>query len=325
MIDEKSFSPEWINSFRLKPEYSHIQTNILEKMIHSLYLVRLLKISGLDFVFKGGTSLIIILDDDNRFSIDVDIICRETRDTLKEVFDRIIKNSKFISYSLDEKRSYGPGVPKAHYIFNYRSVIDPHTDSSILLDILDEVIVYPDIQECIAESKWIKANEPVYIKTPTIDSVTGDKLTAFAPNTIGIPYFKGKIGFGLEITKQIYDLGKLFNSVSDFKKVSESFHSFAQKEIGYRKITDPDIKLTPEKVLWDIIITCRIIAKRDANKTEPDKTHFRMLQEGIKSFGAAYLIKGKYRLEEAITSSAHIAYSASKILLNDLSPCKVYS
>ncbi len=164
----------------------------------------------------------------------------------------------------------------------------------------------------------------MYIKTPTIDSVTGDKLTAFAPNTIGIPYFKGKIGFGLEITKQIYDLGKLFNSVSDFKKVSESFHSFAQKEIGYRKITDPDIKLTPEKVLWDIIITCRIIAKRDANKTEPDKTHFRMLQEGIKSFGAAYLIKGKYRLEEAITSSAHIAYSASKILLNDLSPCKVY-
>ncbi len=98
MIDEKSFSPEWINSFRLKPEYSHIQTNILEKMIHSLYLVRLLKISGLDFVFKGGTSLIIILDDDNRFSIDVDIICRETRDTLKEVFDRIIQ--KFEIYFL---------------------------------------------------------------------------------------------------------------------------------------------------------------------------------------------------------------------------------
>jgi hypothetical protein len=325
MIDEKSFRPEWINSFKLKSEYSHIQTNILEKMIHSLYLVQMLKKNGLDFVFKGGTSLILVLDEDNRFSIDVDIICREKKETLKDIFDKVIQNSRFISYSLDEKRSYKPGVPKAHYIFKYISVINPDLDSSILLDILDEDIVYPGIKECPVKVKWLRASEQVFIKIPTVDSITGDKLTAYAPNTIGIPYFKGKISFGLEITKQLFDLGKLLDKVTDIKKVSESFYSFARKEIEYRKQISADSELTPEKVLNDIIQTCRVIAKRDANKTEPDKTHFRLLQEGIKSFGSAYMIKGKFRLEDAIISSSKAVYAAAIILTNNLSSYEIYS
>ena len=40
------------------------------------------------------------------------------------------------------------------------------------------------------------------VTVPTIDAITGDKLTAFAPNTIGIPYFKGKDkqSFSMEIS-----------------------------------------------------------------------------------------------------------------------------
>ena len=35
--------------------------------------------NGLDFIFKGGTSLVLLLNDLKRFSVDVDIITVESR------------------------------------------------------------------------------------------------------------------------------------------------------------------------------------------------------------------------------------------------------
>jgi predicted nucleotidyltransferase component of viral defense system len=76
MIDSKSFTKEWLDNFRLRREHKGINVTILEKMVHALSLLEHLKIAGLDFVFKGGTSLVLLLQKDNRFSIDIDIISR---------------------------------------------------------------------------------------------------------------------------------------------------------------------------------------------------------------------------------------------------------
>jgi len=325
MIDDKCFTLEWIESYRHNPEYSNIQTAILEKMIHSLYLVDLLNRNGLDFVFKGGTSLILLMDEDNRFSIDVDIICTAERKELESVFENIVKESKFSAFKLDEKRSYKPGVPKVHYAFEYLSQINPKLKSDILLDVLREEILYPELKIYPVKAKWISGKENGFVKIPSIDSITGDKLTAFAPNTTGIPYFKGNVSFGMEICKQLFDIGRLFEHLSDIKIVSESFFSFAEREISYRKITNSSLELTPENVLKDILRTSLTIAKRNANKTEPEKTNFRLIQEGIKSFGSGYLMTGKFRLDEAITASAKVAYLASKILINDLRTVQIYN
>ncbi|MBK7097825.1 MAG: hypothetical protein IPH58_05105 [Sphingobacteriales bacterium] len=45
----------------------------------------------------------------------------------------------------------------------------------------------------------------------------GDKLTAFAPNTTGIPYFKKDDSMSMEIIKQLYDIGNLFDAVTDIE------------------------------------------------------------------------------------------------------------
>ena len=60
------------------------------------------------------------------------------------------------------------------------------------------------------------------VTVPSIDSITGDKLTAFAPTTIGIPYFKGKDKqpFSMEICKQLFDLSKLFENIQKMKVVA---------------------------------------------------------------------------------------------------------
>jgi hypothetical protein len=58
------------------------------------------------------------------------------------------------------------------------------------------------------DTEWLKQNTPpVTLTVPDINSIAGDKLTAFAPNTTGILYGSGK---EKEIVKQLFDVGCLF-------------------------------------------------------------------------------------------------------------------
>ncbi len=318
MIDPKCFSKEWLDSFKSQNEYKGIQTNILEKMIYALHLVIQLKRHGADFVFKGGTSLVLLLEEGNRFSIDIDIICKTNREQLEKILEQVVENSKFTAVALDERRSYKKGVPKAHYVFEFNSVFNSIIPGKILLDILIDGSIYPEHVEKAIETKWIENIETVIVKMPSINAITGDKLTAFAPNTIGIPYFKGNNDFAMEIIKQLFDLGRLFHHVSNMEVVAESFFSHAKLEISYREVDGK--KTTPELVLRDIIETCLIITKKDLNKYEPEKSNFQLLQKGIKAFGTGYLMSGNFRIDDSIIAAACVAYLAAKILANDLNP-----
>lgn len=85
MIENISFTKEWLNTFRTKREHKGIDVTILEKMVHALSLLEYLKLAGLDFVFKGGTSLVLLLEEGNRFSIDIDIISSVEREPLERI------------------------------------------------------------------------------------------------------------------------------------------------------------------------------------------------------------------------------------------------
>ena len=58
----------------MKKENSSTDIRLLEKTIGTLYLVENLANEGLEFIFKGGTSLILLLNEIKKFSVDVDII-----------------------------------------------------------------------------------------------------------------------------------------------------------------------------------------------------------------------------------------------------------
>ena len=68
MIKEKCFTEEWLDSFKNQAAHKRIDKGILEKMIYALHLLEQLKVNGLDFTFKGGTSLVLLLAEGNRFS-----------------------------------------------------------------------------------------------------------------------------------------------------------------------------------------------------------------------------------------------------------------
>ncbi len=323
MIKESCFTREWLESFRKRPEHRRIDRIILEKMIYALHLLERLKANGLDFVLKGGTGLLFLLDEGNRFSIDVDIICSAGREKLEYLLKKVVETSRFREYILDQERSYRPGVPKAHYAFAFDSVIHTRYSGKILLDILFTDPVYPELTEKSLETKWIETESKTVVTLPSIESITGDKLTAFAPGTIGIPYFKGGQPFAMEICKQLFDLSRLFEKIQRMDTLAAGFHAVATQEIQFRKSSNSGISISPDEVLTDIIATCVVLAKRGSG-TPDEKLKFNELQKGIKAFGTGYLMTGKFRIDDAVAASAKVAYLAAKILTNDLTPIERY-
>lgn len=322
MFNEKCFSKEWLNSFKKQPEHRKIDIIILEKMIYALHLLEQLQQNGLKFTFKGGTSLVLLLNEGNRFSIDIDIVSNNGREEIETILTKVVDSSKFTAFTLEEHRSYKPGVPKAHYTFSYNSSMKGAYSGTVLLDILIEESSYPETIEKVIKAKWIESDDETYVKVPTIEAITGDKLTAFAPNTTGIPYEKGGQSATMEISKQLFDLARLFDQISKIEMVAKSFQIFAKHEIHYRKVTYPN--LTPEQVLQDTIDTCLIITKRERGNAE-EKAKFTHLQKGITAFGTGYLMSGNFRIDDAVVASAKVAHLAAKILSNDISPIKHYN
>ncbi len=316
MIDIRCLKSAWTDNFKSKEKYSKIDPSLLNKMIHALFLLELLQSSGFDFVLKGGTSLILLLDNPQRFSIDLDITTEESQKALEKVIENILHGGIFLRCEYDERRSFIKGIPKAHYKFYYKS--DYQTEPvSIILDVLFEKNKYAKIIEVPIAAIWLEnTGQPTMVKVPAIDAIMGDKMTAFAPTTIGVQYGQSK---DLQIIKQLFDLSKLFNEFSDLDVVYKTFAAIAQAEIKYRKKT-----ISVNDVLEDIIRAGLLIAKRGVSKDVKEQTQYRELASGLLKI-KSFLISEKFRIDEAIEASAKIAYLAARFKNKDFSKIEYYS
>lgn len=304
MIINESYNKEWIESFRKQKEFRTVNPPIFEKMIYAFSLLELLAKSGCKFIFKGGTSLLLMPIDSNRFSIDIDIITEKSKEELEHCIQNAITDSVFTSFAEDERRRDAGGIPKAHYVFNFNA--NYGNEGTILLDVLFIANPYPTTNEVEINCKWILAKEPFYkVTIPSINSILGDKLTAFAPNTTGIPYWLKKPNAPdkrMEIIKQLYDVSNLINHCDTILETKMSFYTTANHQIKFR-----NLKITENDVIEDVFNTALLLAKRDKNKTEPDASCFNDLQSGIIMF-ESHLIKSKFKIEDAIVASAKAAY-----------------
>ena len=143
---------------------------LAEQAVHCLELVAALKEYGLEYQFKGGNSLLLILPEPARFSIDVDIATGESVEKIVETLDRIVDSgSVFIRW---EKRQHKtkPGLPISSYYLFYRSHFDESGESNIMLDVQ------------MRNSPYETELKPV---------VCGD-LAAFQVKTITLPIAEGR-------------------------------------------------------------------------------------------------------------------------------------
>ena len=315
MILEQTYTKSWIENLRKQDDYKKADAANIEKMLYALLLLEKLVENKLDFIFKGGTALVLLFEKPYRFSIDIDIITTQKRTQLEEKLNFVIENSFFTHWELDERRSYKGKIPKAHYKFFYKDA-NFSLGNSILLDVLFSGNPYSETVKLPIKSKLLDTQEPyLAVEMPSVNSILGDKLTAFAPNTTGIKYNVGK---EIEIIKQLFDVSKLIDSCTNISFTKTTFEKVAQEEIKFRKLD-----ITPENVIVDIFKTALILAKRDKNKTEPEKSQFRELQKGIKNL-VNYLIKRNLRIEQAIAASAKIAYFTEIMKQNKLSEFSLY-
>lgn len=312
MILHESFTPEWIREKRKTCPKNPPNPAIMEKMIYALSLVEQLAQTELSFTFKGGTSLLLILPEPRRFSIDVDIVTTESKEKIEAVLTGICTGGIFSSFELDERRSYQPGIPKAHYRLTFFSQWDKK-ELWILLDILFEEHGYPALLQAPIVNEWIQTDKTlVTVQIPSADSISGDKLTAFAPNTVGIRFRVEDDNGGItekqmEVMKQLFDIGILFDRITNIDHLRQSFTIIAQKEIAYRE----EEHLTTETVLNDIINTSLMIGS--LGKFFDPKGEFQHIARGLTQL-KSYIYNGSFRLDDAVLASSKAAYLAAMIV-----------
>jgi len=225
MIAKQCFTSGWIK--RQRERYPKTDPYLIEKQLAAFELLGLLTEEDIEFVFKGGTSLILLLPEARRLSIDLDILGRIPLSILKNIVGKSIFNRVE-----EEVRKPGP-IPKKHYKFYFTSVVDGR-ESYILLDVVDAEPGYSTLQEVQIQSPLFKVEKEVSVTIPTVDGITGDKLTVFAPSTIGISYGRGK---SMEIIKQLFDIGELFDHCSDITEIRASYKHIASQEIDFRGLS----------------------------------------------------------------------------------------
>ncbi len=297
MILAETFKAEWINSFKKTKEFKRINPPVFEKMIFAFGLLEKLAEAGFEFIFKGGTSLLLLLDNFQRFSTDIDVISTKSIEELEDALSEIVAASLFTGFELKKRSSKSGNIPKAHYNIGFQSAF--HENAFIVLDVLIEENPYPVLVESEIKNRWLQTEEPVIkVLTPDINSILGDKLTAFAPSTIGVPYFRGSNSMSTEIIKQLFDINILIHHVSSIEIAHQSYINNCQNQLKYRSLN-----VSIDAVHQDVFNTSLILAKRERNDGHEDKSNFKELQNGIISFNS-FLANGNFRIEEAISASA---------------------
>lgn len=298
MLKMENFKLEHISSLR---EISHSDPAILERTIYAFGLLESLVRVNMPFIFKGGTCLMLLLKTPRRLSTDIDIIVEPGTDILHYIQEA----AKIFPFEeVEEQSRFGRNqIGKRHFKFYYDSPVNKKR-FYILLDILFEKNHYSTLVKKEIKNELLLSEEPYLpVTIPSIDCILGDKLTAFAPHTTGIPFDVGK---EMEIIKQLFDVATLIEECNNFKDIYESYRKTVESELAYR-----GNGCSAEVALLDTIETSACIISRGTIHS----AEFHKLMIGIKSI-RTHMYNVNYSGEKAAVQACSVMYLAACILKN---------
>lgn len=293
MVNTECFNKDWLD--RIRKEFPKIDPSILEKTIYAFHLLSLLAEQKIDFIFKGGTSLLLLLPEPRRLSIDIDILTTISKSELETKLKEIVNDPQFTEWAEDPRTA--TKVPKKHYKLFFNSIINPKDKAYVLLDVLFQENPYPKTNSKILQSRFVTTSSKTEIQIPTINSILGDKLTAFAANTIGVPL---QIGKEMQLVKQIFDVGELFNYADDIKEIETSFKQFVEIESSYREKS-----FTSEEVIKDLYNLAYLISQFKVKGGIENET-INEIFAGMQQM-RSHLISGVFNLEQLKIAAAKTA------------------
>lgn len=273
MFQAATFTPEWIH--RQRRTLGNCDPGILEKCVHALTLLGYLVESGLPFLFKGGTSLLLHLPEVRRLSRDIDIVCGRPAVEVDGVLAGIGQRAPFLRWEEDVRGARG--LPqRRHFKFFYRSALAGNAEQEVILDIVEEAHEVHAIVTRPIRTSFLEPEREVMVRVPTIESLLGDKLTAFAPKTVGVPFFTAKgEDQRQQVAKQLFDVGVLFDAATDFTAVAASYDAVCAQESGYRSD-----RPSRDSALADTLHACLALtaSRRAQLEAYPDHVH---LHDGL--------------------------------------------
>ncbi len=282
---------------------------ILEKAIYALTLLDSLARTNLDFVFKGGTALLLHLPQPNRLSIDIDIVCNEPKSDFESALDALLGKSPFLRW--DEQIRGERGLPgRRHYRFYFQSPTQEQ-EMHILLDVVTEPNVLTHLIELQINTAFLEVAEPIAVKTPRLESLLADKLTAFAPATIGVPL---TAQFSQQVIKQLFDIAQLYDHARELSVLAEDNQNAFEAEARYRGFAG-----SYSDYLDDVIQAAFHICSLDLKGASKDREEEnRLYRRGIVQLGN-HLVSIPFRLPEAKVAAGKAARLAMLLKASDFS------
>lgn len=298
MLDKRIYELEYMRE--LQGKYKK-DPALLERVLYAFGLLEALKVSGLPFVFKGGTCLMLLLEHPMRLSTDIDIIVTPGTD-IEEYIRKAGTIFPFVSCE-EQIRVGHNSIEKRHFKFIYKSPL-LEKEFYILLDILFSEIPYvKTIEKEVKNELLLVDGVKTMVTVPSAECILGDKLTAFAPHTIGVPLGVGK---SMEIAKQMFDVATLIDAMKSQDVVKQTYNNVVLEELGYRGIT-----ISKEEVLQDTINACLSIISRGTMYKEDYVEYLK----GIKAVGTHILFMN-YSGEIAAHQACKVMYFATCLLRN---------
>jgi predicted nucleotidyltransferase component of viral defense system len=274
---------------------------MLEKATVALQLLAHLAESGLPIQFKGGTSLLLRLSPIRRLSIDVDIVTQATPEQLHDVLARVSTLAPLLGYEHDAQRDKDL-PPKKHFRVFYQSAVEAKRDH-VLLDVLFEPEEAPHCEPVTIVTSFITPEREVRVPVPTVDALLGDKLTAFAPRTIGILHHERR---RTDIAKQLFDVAALFDAATDLRVAADVYAVLHARQLVYRQAT-----FTLAETLTDTMEAGFLYSQLDLRggaKTE----HGVFIHEGVTGL-QNHLVNLPFRRDEARIAAGKAACVAAWI------------
>lgn len=217
-------STEYLEKTHIERCHFNASTLLAEQAIMCLELVSELVKNGLDFQFKGGNSLLLILDTPKRFSIDVDIATDCKRDEIEKCLALCVDKFRVFEHWEPRQHKTKPWIPIASYYLYYKSKFTDAT-SSVMLDAQLRRSNYKTSRKAVVCGDIYKSDAMVELPLPS--SIIGDKLLTLGPSTLGIPVGKGKEAQRL---KHVFDVSRLLTVEPALSDIRESFSNCLQQE-----------------------------------------------------------------------------------------------
>jgi hypothetical protein len=272
---------------------------LAEQAVHCLELVAELVAAGLSFQFKGGNSLLLVLDAPRRFSIDVDIATNESAQRIELCIEKAIAtNGIFLKWTKRQHKTK-PWLPLSSYYCFYNSHYVSSDEAFIMLDAQLTRSPYATRFVPIRCGELFKSDYQAEI--PLTSSIIGDKLLTLGPRTLGIPVCKGKDAQRL---KHVFDVSLLLSTMPSLREIRKSLFACMAHENDLQKKS-----LTAAEVLADTVAFCRTVRDFSAMPL-PDKAMDPALIENITGLPgfAGHLFSKNYNWETLKKDMARVAF-----------------